>query len=240
MPILSIIIPLKDWENKRLVLLLNSICLLENEFDIEIVIIYSDKNPKSIFEVNNLKNKKVKFVFSEPKGIYNAFNLGLKNVTGDWVMFFGGDDLVLPSLGYVLFDIQAGKLKCNVIICNVAFGEKGIFKPLKRKHGLIFRNWCQQGVIYNKSVFLNTTFDEKYPIQADHKLNIEICADRNITIKYLEIIVAYFNTSGISQSINDLDFWTDMPTIVTENYGCFWGFVSLARRSVGKLLRSLG
>jgi len=239
MPILTLIIPLKDWEDERLLLLLNSIRWIQKYHSVEVVIVYGSKNPKPLLEENSISTEHIKFIYAAPKGIYNAFNIGVKNASGSWIMFFGGDDLILPSLSNLLNELEVAYVSYDAIICNVAFGDQGVFKPLKSKYGLIFRNWCQQGVLYNKRIFSSLTFDERYPIQADHKFNMEIFANNNSKVKYIEIIIAYFNTSGISQSVTDINFWTDMPKIVSENYGSFWAFVSRSRRSLGKLRRSL-
>jgi hypothetical protein len=126
----------------------------------------------------------------------------------------------------------------DAIVCRVAFGNKGLFKPFKSKYGLVFRNWCQQGVLYNREVFSFFTFDETYPIQADHKFNIEISSKSMSRILYEDIIVSYFNTSGISQSVHDTSFRRDMPAIVSANLGPIWGGVSVLRRMFGSLRRT--
>jgi hypothetical protein len=236
MQILTIIIALKDWEEERLILLLNSTRYLGKHHPIEIVIVFSGNNPESLFRGNNIPTGNVKFVFSTPKGIYNAFNIGVQNAAGNWIMFFGGDDLVLPSMRNLLSELSLEDTLYDAIVCNVAFGDKGLFKPFKSKHGLIFKNWCQQGVLYNRNIFSSLSFDEKYPIQADHKFNIEV-SKLNNKIKYNNIIVAYFNTNGISQTINDVAFRSDMPAIVSTNFGALWGYLTILRRFSGSVKR---
>ncbi|MES2372511.1 MAG: glycosyltransferase [Bacteroidota bacterium] len=235
----SIIIPLKEWESEKLILLINSIQLFSNKYNIEIVLIYSGDSPSNLFDLHNIKTENLKIFYSEPKGIYNAFNFGLSKASGEWIMFFGGDDLVLPSFGYILSNIYSGNLNCDVLVCNVVFGKSGLFKPFKNRYGLIFRNWCQQGVIYNKKVFVDNKFDEKYPIQADHKFNIEISANSNFKIRYYDTIIAYFSTDGISQNSIDSNFWENMPKIISKNFGSFWGFICLVRRNIGMLIRKI-
>jgi glycosyltransferase involved in cell wall biosynthesis len=235
MPILSIIIPIKYWNDKRFILLLNSIQFLMETFHIEIIIVYGSESPKDLFIKNNIINNRIKLVHTEPRGIYNAFNVGINYSTGSWVMFFGGDDMLLPSLNNLLERLDDSYLKYNAIVCKVVFGDKGIFSPYKNKFGLIFKNWCQQGVLYNRSIFKEFIFDESYIIQSDHKFNIEISCSINANILYLNDIISFFNTSGLSQGTHDWEFRKDMPYIVKTNFGLFWGGVTILRRTLGSM-----
>ena len=239
MPILSIIIPLKYWNDKRLILLLNSIQFLMEQFEIEIIIVYGSDSPKALLIQNNVLCNKIKLVHSEPRGIYNAFNVGILNATGSWVMFFGGDDLLLPSLNNLLEKLDDRYLSYNAIVCKVVFGDKGIFSPFKNKYGLIFKNWSQQGVLYNRNIFKDFIFDENYKIQSDHKFNIEISSHKNAQILYLNDIIAFFNTSGLSQSTHDLEFRKDMPHIIKTNFGLFWRWITILRRTLGGMTNAL-
>lgn len=216
-------------------LLINSILFLMESHDIEIIIVHGELSPDELFKANNIENSKIKFVFAEPKGIYHAFNVGIRHSSGFWVMFFGGDDLVLPSLNTLLLKLNQDYLIYNAVVANVVFGDKGVFKPFKNKYGLIFKNWCQQGVLYNRNLFEKFSFDEKYKIQSDHKFNIEISSNKNSKILYLNDIISYFNTSGLSQSKHDYEFRKDMPTIIKNNYGFLYSWVAILRRSMGDL-----
>lgn len=235
MPILTIIIPLKYWNDKRLILLLNSIQLLMESFEIEIVIVFGSDNPEELLKRNNIFNSRIKLVQTEPKGIYNAFNVGIKNSTGKWIMFFGGDDMLLPSLVNLLEKLNDSYLKYNAIVGKVVFGDKGTFSPIKSKYGLIFKNWCQQGVLYNRVIFNDFIFDEKYKIQSDHKFNIEISSTKKARVLYVNDIIAFFNTSGLSQSQNDLLFRKNMPGIIKNNFGIFWSWITILRRTLGSI-----
>ncbi len=236
--ILSIIIPIKKIEVERFLLLLSSIRFIKKNHLIEVIIIYSDDSPEPILTDNGFNLDDFTLIYLEPKGIYNAFNYGVSNSNGKWIMFFGGDDFILPCFEELLVDLEHKNYDYSAIVCNVVFGYKKIFKPFHSKFGLVFKNWCQQGVLYKRDVFNNLSFDEAYPIQADHKFNIELCSLFNSNVLYLNKVISYFNINGISQNIVDIKFRSDFPHIVKINFGLFWGVLTYFKRELSNLLKS--
>ena len=237
-PILTIIVPVKKVEEVRFLLLIRSILFLQKYHEVQTVVVYSELSPKELLLENGINNESIEFYFTEPKGIYNAFNFGISKAKGKWIMFFGGDDLILPSMNELLNQIEKQQSNEAAIVSNVVFGDKQIFQPFRTKYGLIFKNWCQQGVLYNNKVFVGLLFDEKYPIQADHKFNIQIAARWKNQIKYIPNVISYFNISGISQTVNDLEFRKDLPSIISNNFGKFWGTVTLLKRWLANQLQN--
>ena len=237
-PILTIIVPVKKVEEVRFLLLIRSILFLQKYHEVQTVVVYSELSPKELLLENGINNESIEFYFTEPKGIYNAFNFGISKAKGKWIMFFGGDDLILPSMNELLNQIEKQQSNVAAIVGNVVFGDKQIFQPFRSKYGLIFKNWCQQGVLYNNKVFVSLLFDEKYPIQADHKFNIQIAARWKNQIKYIPNVISYFNISGISQTVNDLEFRKDLPSIISNNFGKFWGTVTLLKRWIANQLQN--
>ena len=237
-PILTIIVPVKKVEEVRFLLLIRSILFLQKYHEVQTVVVYSELSPKELLLENGINNESIEFYFTEPKGIYNAFNFGISKAKGKCIMFFGGDDLILPSMNELLNQIEKQQSNVAAIVGNVVFGDKQIFQPFRSKYGLIFKNWCQQGVLYNNKVFVALLFDEKYPIQADHKFNIQIAARWKNQIKYIPNVISYFNISGISQTVNDLEFRKDLPSIISNNFGNFWGTVTLLKRWIANQLQN--
>jgi glycosyltransferase involved in cell wall biosynthesis len=236
-PLISIIIPIKEIEVDRFLLLINSINHLRNKHNIEVLIIYSNESPEGILRDHRLISEGLSFYYLEPKGIYNAFNFGISKSTAKWVMFFGGDDFLLPSISGLLMELEKKNYDFSAIVCKVIFGNKGVFSPYKSKYGLIFKNWCQQGVIYNKILFESLLFDENYKMQADHKFNIEISSNPLNRILYLDDVISYFNNEGVSQTINDINFRADFPNIISVNFGKFFGFFTFLKREGANYLK---
>jgi glycosyltransferase involved in cell wall biosynthesis len=237
-PLLSIIVPIKKIEVERFLILINSIRFLKKSHFIETIIIYGEESPATLLIDNGFSLDDFLIRHLPPKGIYNAFNYGVSISNGKWIMFFGGDDFFLPSFDNLLCELSRNDFQYSAIVCHVVFGNKNIFKPFHSKFGLVFKNWCQQGVIYRDSVFSKIAFDEKYPIQADHKFNIELCSLADSKVLYQNRVISYFNINGISQTLVDKKFRTDFPNIIKINFGIFWGIITYVKRSLSNLIKN--
>ena len=75
---------------------LNSIIPQLNS-DVELVIIDGESKDSTIQVIEN-NHKHIKYWISEPdKGIYDAWNKGIKASNNEWIMFIGADDELLPG-----------------------------------------------------------------------------------------------------------------------------------------------
>ena len=65
--------------------------------DVELILVDGGSKDETN-EIIDSYGDKVSVHISEPdKGIYDAWNKGVKVAKGDWVMFVGADDILLPS-----------------------------------------------------------------------------------------------------------------------------------------------
>lgn len=95
MKIISIIIATYN-AGKTLSKCLDSI-LLQKCDEVELLIIDGGSKDNTLNIIEESKNK-VDFALSEPdKGIYDAWNKGIKQARGQWIMFVGADDELMPD-----------------------------------------------------------------------------------------------------------------------------------------------
>lgn len=233
--LLTIILAVKDVDRAQYYACLNSIAALKYSNKICITVVACGKIP----EISNfIKNRFLAFniVIQKPEGVYSAYNRGLQEPLADYVLFIGADDLILPGLDNILSKMPV--LGSPKLIAACALMQNvGISKPSKIRSNLIFRNWCQQGLLYNASVFKTNLFDTKYKMQADHKFNMELIASSETSISYHDDIIAHFAHGGISSTIHDWEFRSDMPCIVKSCYGTFWYYIALFKRFVATKLK---
>lgn len=75
---------------------LNSIAPQKNK-KIELIIIDGGSTDNT-FNIIHSHESIIDFHISEPdKGIYDAWNKGIQKATGEWIMFIGADDMLLPD-----------------------------------------------------------------------------------------------------------------------------------------------
>jgi glycosyltransferase involved in cell wall biosynthesis len=94
-PMISIIIATYN-AGIYLQLCLDSIAVQRNE-NVELIIIDGGSTDNTI-EIIAKNREQINYWISEPdRGIYDAWNKGLQVVNGDWIMFLGADDQLVPD-----------------------------------------------------------------------------------------------------------------------------------------------
>ncbi|SKB64121.1 Glycosyl transferase family 2 [Lachnospiraceae bacterium] len=93
-PLLSIIIPAYNAE-KYLVQCLDSV-LLSDYADIEVVVVNdgSTDNTQGLLSIAEEKDKRIRVIHQENGGVSKARNNGLKNASGQYIMFLDADDML--------------------------------------------------------------------------------------------------------------------------------------------------
>jgi glycosyltransferase involved in cell wall biosynthesis len=185
---------------------------------VEIVVIDGGSSDKTM-EVVQSFGSRIAFSSSEKdNGIYDAMNKGIKAAAGEWLLFLGADD-VFYSNG-TLANIFTGNYPAGVdfLYGDVEFlSNKKRFGGEKNLRSIIDRNLCHQGIFYKKDVFIKLgLYDCRYPIAADHEMNIRIFRDNALSKKRLSGIVSIFNDKGASNNIIDRHFHSDMLKIFLE------------------------
>lgn len=161
-------------------------------------------------------------------GIYSAMNDGVKAASRDYVMFFGSDDVLLSSP-----NIADEDLVYDVILFDVFWGQKGVYKNFRNKYSLLFRNWCHQGVVYKRDVFYNTGFYELlYKYQEDHHMNMKIAANGSLKVHKSASIISWYSADGVSSVEQDKIFRANFPILVSQNYGYLVGFIIKMKRYI--------
>ena len=211
-----------------------SIAALHNSPRFDLVIVVSGRIP-AISDSCRARLHCIYIVEQEPLGVYQAYNRGLDEVYAPYVMVMGCDDMLLPGLDEVV-DAMAGKQKPHIIAACVLAQGFGIAKPTKARWGLIFRVWCQQGLLYRSDVFATKRFDCRYPVQADHKFNMELVSDAQTVVEYRNDVICHFSSGGLSSTHRD-SFREDMPDIVRKCYGFFFWIIALTKRSLADLIK---
>lgn len=158
----------------------------------------------------------IAFWKSEPDaGIYNAMNKALNYVTGEWVYFVGADDEVFADFSDLLYclkddhTIYYGRV---IIDGKVTSGPVSAYKHAKD-------TICHQAIVYPSAVFNKYKYDLKYPITADHLLNMQCWADENFRFEFVDLTIANFNSTGISSVKIDELFKKDQAALILKYHG---------------------
>lgn len=167
---------------------------LSTDNTIEIVKEYTQKYPH------------IRYISEKDAGIYDAMNKGIEMASGEWLYFLGSDDYLITK--DVIFRIQTilSQEDIDFMYGNVIWGDSlEIYRGKMEIPDLLSYNICHQAIFIKKQVLQKLGgFNLQYPIMADYEINIKIFMSEKYKIKYMNNIIAYYNTNGTSsQKVSD-------------------------------------
>ncbi|MGN8071709.1 glycosyltransferase family 2 protein [Mucilaginibacter sp. SG564] len=171
----------------------------------EIIIVDGNSKDSTLSEVGKFSSHIAHTVSEPDKGVYDAWNKGLKLASGNWIMFVGSDDQLLPDClqSYHEFIIQ-NKLEGIDFISskNVLLNNKGeVLKTLGGEWTWnVFKkymNLAHVGALHHKLYFEKYgIFNDSYKIAGDYELLLR--AKHNLKAKFLDKVNAKMGYGGIS------------------------------------------
>lgn len=156
-------------------------------------------------------------------GLYDAMNQAVAEARGDWLLFLGADDVLLPSF-------SAAAAQCRDPN-TIYYGDVVMLAQNRRYDGpftatkLAHHNICQQAIFYPRAVFEQYSFDTRYQILADWVMNMCLLHDSRFRFQYVpEVIAKFDDRNGISSRRDDDEFLHDYLALVRANFPApiFW------------------
>lgn len=100
--------------------------------DLEIILVNdgSVDNSLSICKLWENRDVRVRLLSQDNTGVSSARNLGIKNATGDFLMFLDSDDYMLPDMCNVMYDTLNEK-NADLVICGIKETGENIWAPAK-------------------------------------------------------------------------------------------------------------
>jgi Glycosyltransferases involved in cell wall biogenesis len=165
-------------------------------------------------------NGKLRFVSEKDEGVYDAMNKGIDLAKGDWIYFLGSDDVFYSKDVLERVSQEAEESGLEVVYGNVKWGETeriydGEFSRLK----LLNDNICHQSIFYKRNLFQKFgKFDLEYKVWADYLFNIKWFNDNGTKRKYTNIVIAKYNTEGLSSKAGDKKFIKNKEKIIRKYF----------------------
>ena len=182
--------------------------ILQKTKEIEFIIIDGGSKDNTI-EIVKKYESHLKYWISEPDdGVYDAWNKGVSIAKGEYIMFLGADDLLLPGAlaAYIHFlgkkghnfDIISSKLDyVNVHGEHLRFvGEPWNWNKFKMNR----MSFAHPGMLHNERLFIkNGSFDTTFKICGDFEILLRTHDD--IITGFMDIITVKMQQGGVSYSV---------------------------------------
>lgn len=185
--------------------------------NIEYIIIDGGSTDNTLNIINKYKNQIYYFISEKDNGIYDAMNKGLSKATGDFIYFLGADDNLTGDILTKIIPI----LKSNTQAIHYGqvelYPEGKLFGGKFNKWKLIHKNISHQSIFYPSDIIKKNNYNNYYKITADWDLNLYLMS-RNYKFKYNGLVIATFNTKGISFQ-GDSAFEKDRRKIIKKYFG---------------------
>jgi hypothetical protein len=137
-------------------------------------------------------------------GVYAAYTQGIECASGTYIWLIGDDDFPLDGARAFATHILHGA--ADIVAAPVIFSDGRVYRQHSNPLALLLRNWCQQGVLYRKSVLQRYRFYKRLKVQADHFANVKMNADRTINKVFISTPVCVFGLHGLSSRQKDEPF----------------------------------
>lgn len=178
----------------------------------EIELLVIDGNSKDdTMEIVNANKDIIDISISEPdKGIYDAWNKGIKAASGEWIEFLGSDDLLIEgSLGFYLNYLKRQE---NVETYDIIYGRcwfineegkriRSFGDPYKWSQFRRFVRCSHGSALHSKKLFKEVgLFNLEFKICADYELLLR----KRLKALYVDREIIEMQVGGCSDSIKGL------------------------------------
>ncbi len=193
--------------------------LMQTSHDFEFIVIDGASTDASLefIQTFKLSNFQTLNYISEPdSGIYNAMNKGIKLAKGDYIHFLNSGDWLVDEqvVEKMLEEVKSFKLvgTLDILVGNVISVRPDGKKRFKQNTKEVSLYTFYRGTIEHTSAYIRRALFEKYGlydeslrIVSDWKWYLQVAGLRKANVKFTDIYVTYFDTTGISSTNLKLD-----------------------------------
>ena len=172
--------------------------------DYEFIIIDGGSTDGSIDVIKEFSNHITYWISEKDNGVYHAMNKGVAQSHGEHLIFMNSGDCFHTT--NILSDIAI--YNEDIILGKVYKGDSHIPSGHNRLDitllDLMRGSLPHQAMFIKKELLIKHPYDEKYRIVSDWKFCLETMILDNCSFRNVDIVVADYDTSGISTNSNGL------------------------------------
>jgi glycosyltransferase involved in cell wall biosynthesis len=175
--------------------------ILSQDFsDFEVVIVDGESSDDTVGIIQSFADNRIKIFSGRDSGIYDAMNRGISRASGEYVYFLGSDDRLY---GNDVLSRVATFLTGSDVVYGDIFNEglNRVYDGEFSGNTLLIQNISHQAIFCRKTLFQKLgNFDTRFRIHADWAFNLKWFFSKEVSSKYIPVVIARYGPSGVSSS----------------------------------------
>jgi glycosyltransferase involved in cell wall biosynthesis len=184
-------------------------------------------------------SKQIRYISEKDNGIYDAMNKGIDRARGHYLYFLGAGDCLKDG---ILKDLVNKISREGIYFIYGNIERINPFQKIQYNYG--YNKWnictntiCHQAILYHREIFdLTGKYDTNYRINADQIKTIECFGRKEIKKKFIDILIAEYDGSGMSDLEKDKKYFKDKGKIILKNLGFIYFSYHLFRECFTRFL----
>ncbi|SOD19854.1 glycosyltransferase family 2 protein [Pedobacter xixiisoli] len=211
--------------------------------EIEHIVIDGGSTDSSTDVIESNRHHLAYAVSEKDKGVFDAMNKGIKQATGDYLLFVNSGDKLATE--HVINNCVAYGFDKDLIIADMVFVNEGQRRDWKPEHLLTFDLFYFYGIPHpstfiKKELFdLVGLYDDELKIVSDWKFFLLAVCKHNCSYKRIDITVSEFIEGGISTQEDSVpQILAERKKVIEAHFSAFlpnYEELWAARRQLRKL-----
>lgn len=170
----------------------------------EVVVIDGQSKDNTVGIIRKFESTIAYWVSEPDTGIYDAWNKGVRNSTGEWVMFLGSDDYLLPGAlqSYADF-IERQDGDPDLVSSKLSYADKDLMPyriagwPWEWPRFQHVNTIAHPGALHSRKLFLDYgAFDTRYRICGDYEFLLR--PGPTLKAAFMDSVTVLFREGGAS------------------------------------------
>ncbi|GAB3747500.1 glycosyltransferase family 2 protein [Spirosoma pomorum] len=187
---------------------INSVLIQKKQVCLELIIIDGGSTDKTLDIIKKYQLEIDYWISEYDKGIYDAWNKGINASKGQWILFVGADDFLLPDALFSYYSFLKNSDKSIDYISSKALivseegkglwvnGDRWEWPKFLRKMMV-----AHPGSLHSKNIYIKYgLYNLHYKVVGDYELLLR--AGNNLKAEYLNRITIEMTEGGASDSLN--------------------------------------
>ncbi len=172
--------------------------------NMEFIVIDGGSSDGSIDTIKEFEEHITYWVSEKDNGVYHAMNKGVQQAHGDYCVFMNSGDCFHSSDILNKMENYHEDIICGKVLKGDATIPSGHHKSTISLLDLMRGSLPHQAMFIKRELLLKHPYDENYKILSDWKFSIETLIFDNCTFHNIDLIIADYDTNGISTHSNGL------------------------------------